>query len=175
MNEMNNVILNLSGFVAVAVIFLLILFITFKILFRKFDVKDKIKLYGIFFNMRNKTILAFSLVSLNYLFLVWCLISFDMNYIYLAISLTLMTVACILAKDFIPGILSVLDTFLECFIIYFMMLFKDYVFVGERNNLLMFVIFIFVVIFIFLYFTYTMFTDLNFIVKKEKDIVKKKV
>ena len=174
MEEMNSVILNLSGFVAVAIIFLLVLFIIFKILFRKFDVKDKIKLYGVFFNMKNKTIWSFSLISLNYLFLVWCLINFDMNYIYVIFSLTLITVACILAKDFKTGILSVINAFLECFIIYFVKMFKDYVF-GDERDLLMFTIFIFVVIFIFLYFTYTMFTDLNFIVKREKDLVKKKM
>ena len=55
-----------------------------------------------------------------------------------------------------------------------MKMFKDYVF-GDERDLLMFTIFIFVVIFIFLYFTYTMFTDLNFIVKREKDLVKKNV
>ena len=174
MEEMNSVILNLSGFVVVAIIFLLVLFITFKILFRKFDVEDKIKLYGIFFNMKNKTIWSFSLISLNYLFLVWCLINFDMNYIYLFISLTLITLACILAKDFKTGILSVVNTALECFIIYFMKFFRDYVF-GNGRDLLMFTIFVFVMIFIFMYFTYTMFTDLNFIVKREKDLGKKKL
>lgn len=174
MEKMNDVILNLSGFVVVAIIFLLVLFITFKILFRKFDVEDKIKLYGIFFNMKNKTIWSFSLISLNYLFLVWCLINFDMNYIYLFISLTLITLACILAKDFKTGILSVVNTALECFIIYFMKFFRDYVF-GNGRDLLMFTIFVFVMIFIFMYFTYTMFTDLNFIVKREKDLGKKKL
>ena len=64
----SDVIYNLLGFTAVAVIFLIILAITLKILSKRFSI-DKIKLYGVFLNMNNNAILSFSLVSINYLFL----------------------------------------------------------------------------------------------------------
>lgn len=173
--NLSDVLYNLVGFTVVAIIFLIILAITLRFLSKKFSV-DKIKLYGIFLNMNNDTILSFSLISINYLFLVWCLINFQMNYIYLIFSLILIILSDIFAKNYKKIILNVINLFIECASIYIIGILKDYIF-SEGFNTLLFIVLVLVVIFIFLYFTYTMFRSLNSIVKLQKDISlsKKKV
>lgn len=173
--NLSDVLYNLVGFTVVAIIFLIILSITLRFLSKKFSM-DKIKLYGIFLNMNNNTILSFSLISINYLFLVWCLINFQMNYIYLIFSLILIILSDIFAKNYKKIILNVINLFIECASVYIIGILKDYIF-SEGFNTLLFIVLVLVVIFIFLYFTYTMFRSLNSIVKLQKDISlsKKKV
>lgn len=173
--NLSDVLYNLVGFTVVAIIFLIILSITLRFLSKKFSV-DKIKLYGIFLNMNNNTILSFSLISINYLFLVWCLINFQMNYIYLIFTLILIILSDIFAKNYKKIIISIINIFIECFSIYITSILKDYIF-SEGFNTLLFIVLVLVVIFIFLYFTYTMFRSLNNIVKLQKDLSlsKKKV
>lgn len=173
--NLSDVLYNLVGFTVVAIIFLIILSITLRFLSKKFSV-DKIKLYGIFLNMNNNTILSFSLVSINYLFLVWCLINFQMNYMYLILSFMLIILSDIFAKNYKKIIISIINIFIECSSIYAISILKDYIF-SEGFNTLLFAVLVLVVIFIFLYFTYTMFRSLNNIVKLQKDISlsKKKV
>lgn len=173
--NLSDVLYNLVGFTVVAIIFLIILSITLRFLSKKFSV-DKIKLYGIFLNMNNNTILSFSLVSINYLFLVWCLINFQMNYMYLILSFILIILSDIFAKNYKKIIISIINIFIECSSIYAISILKDYIF-SEGFNTLLFAVLVLVVIFIFLYFTYTMFRSLNNIVKLQKDISlsKKKV
>ena len=173
--NLSDVLYNLVGFTVVAIIFLIILAITLRFLSKKFSV-DKIKLYGIFLNMNNNTILSFSLISINYLFLVWCLINFQMNYIYFIFSLILIVLSDIFAKNYKRIPLNILSLFIECASVYIIAIFKDYIF-SDGFNTLLFIVLVLVVLFIFLYFTYTMFRSLNSIVKLQKDISlsKKKV
>ena len=173
--NLSDVLYNLVGFTAVAIIFLILLTIILKFLSKQFSV-DKIKLYGIFLNMNNNTILSFSLISINYLFLVWCLINFQMNYIYLIFSFVLILLSGLFAKNYKKIPLNIINLFVECASIYVVAILKDYIFKDGFNTLL-FIVLVLVVIFIFLYFTYTMFRSLNSIVKLQKDLSlsKKKV
>ena len=173
--NLSDVLYNLVGFTAVAIIFLVILAVTLNLLSKKFSV-EKIKLYGIFLNMNNNTILSFSLISINYLFLVWCLINFQMNYIYVIFSFILILLSDIFAKNYKKIPLNIINLFIECASIYVISILKDYIF-KEGFNTLLFIVLVLVVIFIFLYFTYTMFRSLNGIVKLQKDLSlsKKKV
>ena len=51
--------------------------------------------------MNNNSILAFSLITLNYLFLIWCTATFSgMNIVYFAIMVVFMLLADILIKDY---------------------------------------------------------------------------
>ena len=60
---------NIFDFLLVAVIFLVVLAITFKITLKNYNVRtSKLKFYGLFLGMDNKSILAFSCITLNYIF-----------------------------------------------------------------------------------------------------------
>ena len=166
--NLSDVLYNLVGFTAVAIIFLILLTIILKFLSKQFSV-DKIKLYGIFLNMNNNTILSFSLISINYLFLVWCLINFQMNYIYLIFSFVLILLSGLFAKNYKKIPLNIINLFIECASIYVVATLKNYIF-KDGFNILLFIVLVLVVIFIFLYFTYTMFRSLNSIVKLQKDL-----
>ena len=172
MNENMTIIYNLVGFTIVSIVFLIILAITLKMLSKKFSI-EKIKLYGIFFNMNNSTIISFSLISINYLFLVWCLINFQMNYIYLGISIILILLSSILGKNYLKIFINIIGVIFECASIYVVTILKNYILTNDNNPLLLIVL-VFVVIFIFLYFTYIMFRNLNSIVKIQKDLMLKK-
>ena len=60
---------NIIYFLFVALIFMAVLSITFKITLKNYNVKtSKLKFYGLFLGMDNKSILAFSCITLNYIF-----------------------------------------------------------------------------------------------------------
>jgi len=166
----SNILYTLVGFALVAIVFLIILSITLKIMSKNFSI-DKIKLYGIFLNMDDKTILAFSLVSINYLLLVWCLINFDINYICLICSLILVILSDILVKKISKVIVSIITVLTQCGAIYIVSLLYNYI-VNEYGNILLVISLIFIVIFIFLYFTYMLFRKLHGIIRVEKRVKK---
>ena len=93
---------NIINFLIVALIFLGVLGLTFKITLKNYNVKtSKIKFYGLFLGMDNRSILAFSLVTLNYIFLIWCTATFTgINYIYIFITVLFMMLADIIMKDY---------------------------------------------------------------------------
>ena len=76
---------NIVSFLVVAIIFLLAIAIIFAFALKKYNVKsNKLKFYGLFLEMDNPSIIAFSAVSLNYIFLIWCTTTFSgLNYIYI--------------------------------------------------------------------------------------------
>ena len=78
---------NIVNFLLVALIFLGVLGVTFKISLKNYNVKtSKIKFYGLFLGMNNRSILAFSFITLNYIFMIWATASFSgINYIYIGI------------------------------------------------------------------------------------------
>ena len=80
MSKYIDIIYSLTSFTLVAIIFLVILAIVLNIMSKKFDI-EKLRLYGIFLNMTKHNIIAFSLVTLTYLMLVWLLIDQNLNYV----------------------------------------------------------------------------------------------
>ena len=78
MLDSNDILYTLISFLVVGIIFLSSVAVVFKILLKKYSVDNaKIKFYGLFLGLNNKQILSFSIISLNYLFLVYNLLTFS--------------------------------------------------------------------------------------------------
>ena len=97
-----NILGNLVSFLLVGIVFIVVLAITFKVTLKNYNVKtSKIKFYGLFLGMDNRGILAFSLITLNSIFLIWCITTFSgLNIYYVFITVTLMILADIVIKDY---------------------------------------------------------------------------
>ena len=93
---------NIVNYLVVAIIFLIVLWVTFKITLKNYNVKtSKIKFYGLFLGMNNRSILAFSMITLNYIFLIWCVATFGgLNIYYVFITVVFMIGADIVIKDY---------------------------------------------------------------------------
>ena len=104
---------NIISFLIVALIFIAVLGITFKITLKNYNVKtSKLKFYGLFLGMDNKAVLAFSSITVNYIFLIWCTATFSgMNIIYILMTTLFTLVADILIKEY-PEYADLYPTFL---------------------------------------------------------------
>ena len=72
MNDSLDILGNMVNFLIVGIVFIIVLAVTFKITLKNYDVKtSKIKFYGLFLGMNNSSILAFSCITLNYIFLIF--------------------------------------------------------------------------------------------------------
>ena len=165
---------NIVDFLIVALIFLVVLWITFKITLKKYNVRtSKLKFYGLFLGMDNKSVLAFSCITLNYIFLIWCTATFSgMNVIYAFITFFFVTFADILVKDFNRLHFDLLFSVINCVCIYVTSLLYNYL-IDEYTSIFLLIILGLVIIFVFLYFTYITFKLLNNIVLKQENLQKK--
>ena len=86
---------DLINFFAVAVVFLIGVAISFKIFCKKFKFNSKnIELYGLLLNLNTPSLISMASLTINYLFLVWCTITFKgINVIYIAIILILVLIS----------------------------------------------------------------------------------
>jgi len=162
---------NIVDFLLVALIFLGVLWVTFKITLKNYNVKSgKIKFYGLFLGMNNSSILAFSCVTLNYIFLIWCTATFSgINVVYVAITTILVLVADILIKDFKRMPIDILFIIINCLCIFVSSLIHDYL-ANEYTSIFLLIILGLVIVFVFLYFTYVTFKLLNNIVLKQENL-----
>ena len=82
---------SLISFFSVAIVFLTVIAIIFTIFCKKFKFNNKnIELYGLLLNLNTPSLISISAITINYLFLVWCTISFKgMQVVYVAITLIL--------------------------------------------------------------------------------------
>ena len=175
MEKYVNTIGNLALFLVVAIIFLVILAIIFAIFLKNFKVdENKIKLYGLFLNMDNRSLIAFSALSINYLFLVWCMVCFDnINVIYVFFTYALVMISDIVRQNF-PGIfINMIYSGINCLAIWVVHLIYTYL-TTETNSLVLIILLVFTLILIFLYYTYNLFRGLNDVVIKNKYLEKKK-
>ena len=165
---------NIFDFLIVSLIFLVVLWITFKITLKKYNVRtSKLKFYGLFLGMDNKSVLAFSCITLNYIFLIWCTATFSgMNVIYAFITFYLVIFADILVKDFNRLHFDLLFSVINCVCIYVTSLLYNYL-IDEYTSIFLLIILGLVIIFVFLYFTYITFKLLNNIVLKQENLQKK--
>ena len=165
---------NIVDFLIVALIFLVVLWITFKITLKKYNVRtSKLKFYGLFLGMDNKSVLAFSCITLNYIFLIWCTATFSgMNVIYAFITFFFVIFADILVKDFNRLHFDLLFCVINCVCIYVTSLLYNYL-IDEYTSIFLLIILGLVIIFVFLYFTYITFKLLNNIVLKQENLQKK--
>lgn len=165
---------NIFNFLLVALIFLVILAVTFRITLKNYNVKtSKLRFYGLFLGMDNKSVLAFSAITLNYIFLIWCTATFSgMNIVYVAITTFSILFADILVKDFKRIPIDLLYTTINCLCIYVISLIYNYL-VNEYTTIFLLILLGLVIIFVFLYFTYITFKLLNNIVLKQENLRKK--
>ena len=165
---------NIFDFLIVSLIFLVVLWITFKITLKKYNVRtSKLKFYGLFLGIDNKSVLAFSCITLNYIFLIWCTATFSgMNVIYAFITFFFVIFADILVKDFNRLHFDLLFSVINCVCIYVTSLLYNYL-IDEYTSIFLLIILGLVIIFVFLYFTYITFKLLNNIVLKQENLQKK--
>ena len=166
---------NIFDFLLVALIFLIVLFFTFKITLKNYNVRtSKLKFYGLFLGMDNKSVLAFSCITLNYIFLIWCTATFSgINIVYALITFFFVLFADILIKDFNRLHIDLLFCMINCVCIYVTSLIYNYL-IDEYTSIFLLIMLGLVIIFVFLYFTYITFKLLNNIVLKQENLQKKK-
>lgn len=165
---------NIVDFLLVALIFLGVLWVTFKITLKNYNVKSsKIKFYGLFLGMNNKSILAFSCITLNYIFLIWCTATFSgINVVYVGITTALMLISDILINDFKRIPIDIIFITINTLCILVASLIHDYL-ANEYTSIFLLIILGLVIVFVFLYFTYITFKLLNNIVLKQENLRRK--
>ena len=166
---------NIVNYLIATLIFIGALAIFFKLTLKKYNVNtSKIKFYGLFLGMDNRSILAFSLITLNYIFLIFATASFSgMNYIYLFIMIFFMIGSDLIMKMYKRIPVDLLFCGINSLCIYVSSLIYHYLTTKYKSFLLLVVLGL-VIIFIFLYFTYITFKLLNNIIISQKDLKKKK-
>ena len=172
--EHNDIIYTLISFLIVGLIFMIVLSITFKILLKKYSVDNsKIKFYGLFLGMNNKQILSFSMITLNYMFLVYCLVSFaNFNIIYAIFSFVLVILSDILTKNYPKGLLNILYNIISLLTIFINSVL--YNFIQEQNSTIIVVCLVFEIILSILFYSYILFKSLNNVIVKNKYIKEEK-
>ena len=165
---------NIVNFMLVALIFLAVLGITFKMTLKNFNVKNnKIKFYGLFLGMNNRSILAFSMVTLNYIFLIWCTATFGgFNVYYASIMVFFMVMSDIVIKDYSRIPVDLLFSGINILCVFVTGLLYNYL-TTKYTSILLLIVLGLVTIFVFLYFTYITFKLLNNIVLKQESLSKK--
>lgn len=171
----DEIIVDLVYFFAVAVIFLMAIMVTFKIFIKHFKFNDKnIELYGLLLNLNTTSLISIATITINYLFLVWWMISFKgINIVYIAITLILVLISEAVIDNFKGLFLSFALSGINIAAIHVIYLIYHYVTVEEFSYLLLVVLGL-VVLFVFLYFTYNLFRQINNIVVKHKYLKHKK-
>jgi len=172
--ENTKVIYTLISFLIVGIIFMIGLAITFKLLLKKYSVDNsKIKFYGLFLGMNNKQILSFSMITLNYLFLVYCLLTFsELNIIYIIFSSILVIMSDILIKNYPKGLINILYATISLLSIFINNLL--YNFIGEQESIIIVICIIFIIILSILFYSYVLFKSLNNVIVKNKFIKEEK-
>lgn len=165
---------DIVNFLVVALIFLIVLAITFKITLKDYNVKtSKIKFYGLFLGMDNRSIIAFSMSTLNYIFLVWCVATFSkLNIYYIFITVFFMIGSDIIIRDYKRIFIDIIYTLINILCIFVPSMLYDYL-MNDNRSVYMLIVLGLVVIFVFLYFTYMTFKNLNNIVIREDNLAKK--
>lgn len=169
-----SILRNMLDYFLVAIIFLVVLAITFRVTLKNYNVKSsKIKFYGLFLGMDNRSILAFSLITLNYIFLIWCTGNFmGINIVYFAIMVLFMLGSSVAIKEYKRIPIDMLFCMINALCIYVTSMIYDYL-TNEYTTIFLLIILGLVIVFIFLYFTYMTFKYLNNIVLKQEKLKKK--
>ena len=161
------------SFLFVALIFIAVLAVTFKITLKNYNVKtSKLKFYGLFLGMDNKSVMAFGAITLNYIFLIWCTATFSgINIVYGLITLVFVLLADLLVKDYKRIPIDTLFTLINCLCIFVTSI--VYNFLTKESSIFLLILLGLLIIFVFLYFTYITFKLLNNIVLKQEQLQKK--
>lgn len=174
MDKSLDILVNIANFLVVALLFLLVLWIVFRITLKNYNVKtSKIKFYGLFLGMDNRSMLAFSMITLNYIFLIWCTATFGgLNTYYCIIIVFFMIASDIIMRDYKRVPIDFGFSIINMLCIYVTGLLYKYLTTTYTSVLLLIVLGL-VTLFVFLYFTYITFKLLNNIVLKQEHLLKK--
>lgn len=160
------------NFALVALMVVLSIYIILKILIKKFNPeKSKVKLYGILKGMTNFEIISISCIIINFVYLLYLMVSFiNINYYLISISLFLVVIgdAFIKNKKIIINIFLYLISLGAIKVTY---LIHDYI-TNEYMSVWMLLLLVFVMIFVFLYLCYNLLRGLNSVVLANKYIRK---
>ena len=174
MLDSNDILYTLISFLVVGIIFLSGVAVVFKILLKKYSVDNaKIKFYGLFLGLNNKQILSFSIISLNYLFLVYNLLTFSkVNLIVIVISFVLVILSDILMLNYPKGFLNIVYELISILSLFVTNLLYNYV--TEQDSVIIVICLIFVIILSVLFYSFVLFKTLNNIIVTDKHINEEK-
>ena len=174
MNQ-EEMISELINFGMVAVVFLIVIAIIFRIFCRKFQFKDKnVELYGLLLNLNTSSLISISATTINYLFLVWCTISFKgLHVIYIAIILLLVLLSEAVIDNFKGLPVSIGMSVIHCLAIQLIYVVYQYLTIDNFSYWLLIILFL-LILFVFLYYTYYLFRNINNVVVKGKYLKNKK-
>lgn len=172
--ENDKVIVDLIYFFLVAIIFLIGIAVIFRIFCKKFQIRDKnVELYGLLLNLNTQSLISISAITINYLFLVWCTITFkELNIIYVAVVLILVLVSEVVIDHFQGLPVSLLLAGIDCGAIQIIYLLFHYITEVDFSYILLLILCL-VILFVFLYYTYNLFRGINNVVVKHKYLSKK--
>ncbi len=161
---------NVFYFAFVGLIVVISLSLILKVLIKKFDPEQsKVRLYGILKGMTNKEIISISSSIINYIFVLYLMISFiDLDiYIVIIVSfLTLLSGILIKNKKVFINLLLNLVSLGGLKVVY---LIHDYI-INDYMSIWMLLLLVFVMIFLFLYLSYTLLKDLKSVIISNKYI-----
>ena len=165
----------LINFSIIAVVFLVGITIIFTIFCKKFKFNSKnVELYGLLLNLNTTSLISMASLTINYLFTVWCTLSFEgLNIIYIAIILILVLISEAVIDNFKGLIQSIPLALINCGAIQIIYLLYNYITTENFSYLLLITLFL-VILFVFLYHTYNLFRGINNIVIKNKYLKNKK-
>ncbi len=171
----NEIQSELIYFCITSILFMIIIAIVFRVFCKKFKFDNKnIELYGLLLNLNTPALISISAMTVYYLFIVFCTISFQgMNIIYIAIILLLVLISDAVIDNFKALPVSITLSLINCGAIQIIYLLYNYITKEEFSYLLLIVLFL-VIIFVFLYDTYNLFRNINNVVIKNKYLKNKK-
>ena len=171
----DNIQNELYYFFGSSLLFLITVAIVFTIICKKYKFNNKnAEIYGLLLNLNNTDLISISAMTIYYLFIVFCTISFrSMNMIYLSIALILVLMSEVVLDNFKKLPLSIGLALANCGAIEIVHLLYDYITHEQFSYLLLIILFL-VILFIFLYDTYNLLRNINNIIVKNKYLKKKK-
>ena len=171
-NEIQN---EIYYFAAASILFLIAVFIIFRIFCKNFKFNNKnAEIYGLLLNLNNSALISISAMTIYYLFIVFCTISFHgMNIIYISIVMILVLISEIALDNFKGLPLSILLASINCGAIHIVYLLYDYITKEQFSYFLLIILFL-LILFVFLYDTFNLVRNINNVVVKNKYLKKKK-
>ena len=166
---------DLIEFFGVSFVFIVIIFIFFSIFSKKFKFNEKnIEIYGLFLDLDTKSLISIASLTINYLFLIWCTISFSgLNIIYVAIIFMLVMISDIVLDDFKKMFIDIGLNIINCAAIQLIYIIYRHLTTEYFSYILLLTLFL-LVMFVFLYITYNFFRQINNVVVNHKDLKNKK-
>ncbi len=171
----NDIFQGLANFTAAAIIFLIVLTIIFTIFCKKFKFdKKRIEIYGLFLNLDTISLISISSLTINYLFLAWCTLTFQgLNIIYISFTVILVFLNDAINDNFKNLPISLGLTAVNCAAIQITYMIYNHL-INEKFSILLAIILGLVTLFIILYYSYNLLRQINNLVVKQKYIKEKK-